>query len=156
MADMGKESVAKTKNEEYLGKVFSIFKKTEGMAFTKIRSQFNNSEMRLLGEVIMANYEGKRIISTQLAKRLGITRSAVSQMVNKLEARGVVRRVADEIDRKIAYIELSEKAEEAYRKEKEHYCEFIGEVVERFGEEKLDELFRLYNEFFAVLTEMKK
>ncbi|MFQ7077253.1 MAG: MarR family transcriptional regulator [Christensenellaceae bacterium] len=47
----------------------------------------------LLGEVILAGYDGKRIISTQLVARLGVTRSAVSQMVNKLEARGIVRRV---------------------------------------------------------------
>lgn len=77
----------KARNEEYLGKIFTMLKKMEGVVLTKARSYFNNSEMRLLGEVILAGYKGKRIISTQLASRLGVTRSAVSQMVNKLEAR---------------------------------------------------------------------
>lgn len=76
----------KARNEEYLGKIFTMLKKKEGVALTKVKSHFNNSEMRLLGEVILAGYDGKRIISTQLAARLGVTRSAVSQMVNKLEA----------------------------------------------------------------------
>ena len=60
----------KARNEEYLGKIFTMLKKMEGVALTKVKSHFNNSEMRLLGEVILAGYDGKRIISTQLAARL--------------------------------------------------------------------------------------
>ena len=89
---VGKATENKARNEEYLGRIFTMLKKMEGVALTKVKSHFNNSEMRLLGEVILAGYDGKRIISTQLATRLGVTRSAVSQMVNKLEARGVVKR----------------------------------------------------------------
>lgn len=159
MAEKAKKSVktaSKNKNEEYLNKIFSMLKKTEDVTFTKIRSRFNNSEMRLLGEVVLAKHEGKRIISTQLAKRLGVTRSAVSQMVNKLEARGVVSRVPDEIDRKIAYIELSEAAKDYYEEEKKIYCDFVGKVVDKFGEENLNELFRLYGEFISIVNETKK
>lgn len=44
----------KARNEEYLGKIFTMLKKMEGVVLTKARSYFNNSEMRLLGEVILA------------------------------------------------------------------------------------------------------
>lgn len=158
MADKVKKSVktaSKHKNEDYLNKIFSMLKKTEDVTFTNIRSHFNNSEMRLLGEVVLAKHEGKRIISTQLAKRLGVTRSAVSQMVNKLEARGIVNRVPDEIDRKIAYIELSDHAKEYYEEEKKVYCDFVGKVVDKFGEDNLNELFRLYGEFISIVNEFK-
>ncbi len=150
------EQVVKTKNEEYLGKIFTMLKKMESVALTKVKSHFNNSEMRLLGEVILAGYSGKRIISTQLASRLGVTRSAVSQMVNKLEARGIVKRVPDDVDRKIAYIELSDTARSYYGEEMKICCDFVGEVMEKMGEEKLNALIELSDEFIRTVDELRK
>lgn len=49
---------------------------------------FNNTEMRLIGTIILNDECGKKLISTQIADNLGITRSAVSQIVNKLEKKG--------------------------------------------------------------------
>ena len=84
--------------------VFSLLKKREEIIISDKKTRFSNTELRLLFEILTAKYEGKRLISTQLAKRLGVTRSAISQIVNRLEEEGVVRRVADDVDRKIAYI----------------------------------------------------
>jgi DNA-binding MarR family transcriptional regulator len=151
----GPQSI-KARNEEYLGKVFTMLKKMEGVTLTKVKSHFNNSEMRLLSEVIMADKDGKRIISTQLAYRLGVTRSAVSQMVNKLEARGIVKRVPDEVDRKIAYIELTEEAFAYYNEEKTVCCEYIGELITKLGKEKVDELLALSDEFVSAVAEVRK
>ena len=144
------------RNEAYLGKIFTMLKKMEGVALTKARSHFNNSEMRLLGEILLADYSGKRIISTQLATRLGITRSAVSQMVNKLESQGIVKRVPDDVDRKIAYIELSDKALAYYSEEKKSCCELIRKIAENMGEEKLDQLIRLSDLFIETVENLKK
>ena len=155
-AKAGKQAVVKTKNEEYLGQIFAMLKKMEGVVLTKTRSHFNNSEMRLLGEVILAGYNGKRIISTQLATRLGVTRSAVSQMVNKLESRGIVKRVPDDIDRKIAYIELSDTAFTYYNEEKGVCCDFVGEIIDKIGEEKLNQLLELSNEFVKTVDELRE
>ena len=146
----------KTRNEEYLGKIFTMLKKMEGVALTKVKSHFNNSEMRLLGEVILAGYGGKRIISTQLASRLGVTRSAVSQMVNKLEARGIVKRVPDEVDRKIAYIELSSAALTYYNEEKGVCCSLVGEVIDKLGVDKVDKLLALSDEFIDTVIDLRK
>ena len=143
-------------NEEYLAKVFNLVKKMEVGQFTKIRARFNHSEMRMLGEVLRAEYEGKRVISTQLATRLGVTRSAISQMVNKLEARGVIKRVADEVDRKIAYIELSEEAKKAYEEEYDVCCELVGKLIKKMGKEKLDTMLELGAEFNAAVAEIRK
>ena len=146
----------KARNEEYLGKIFTMLKKMEGVVLTKARSYFNNSEMRLLGEVILAGYKGKRIISTQLASRLGVTRSAVSQMVNKLEARGIVKRVADDVDRKIAYIELSDTALTYYNEEKNICCDFVGEIIDRMGKDKIDQFMELSELFIDTVGELRK
>ena len=72
------------KSEKYLYMVFSLLKKRESIIISDKETHFSNTELRLLFEVLMAKYEGKRLISTQLSKLLGVTRSAVSQIVNRL------------------------------------------------------------------------
>lgn len=152
MEKKGKTAV----NEEYLNKIFNFVKKMEVLEFTKPSAQFNHSEMRLLGEVLRVEREGKRVISTQLATRLGVTRSAISQMVNKLEDRGIIKRVPDDVDRKIAYVELSESAKKSYKNEFANCCDLVGQLTEKMGKEKLDEFLELGTEFIATVAEIRK
>ena len=97
---------------------------------------------------------GKRIISSRLAEALGITRSAVSQMVNKLETKGVVRRVPDERDRKIAYIELSDKACAMYESFKEQVLGCLSKIIARMGEERVRHFMEEAQEFISVYDDV--
>ena len=101
---------------ELLKEIYSIAHRLEGVSVFNRALPFNDTEMQMMKEIVRVNESGGRIISSKLAKSLCITRSAVSQMVTKLEARGVVRRVPDETDKKIAYIELSDSARCVYEK----------------------------------------
>ena len=141
--------------KEYLGKIFVMIKQMESISVVSKKSRFNSSEIRLMTEVIMARYSGRGLISTQLASRLGITRSAISQIVNKLESEGIIRRVPDEVDKKIAYVELSEKAQEAYEEESAVAEEFVGRVLVEFGVAKLDKLLALADEFSKTINELR-
>ncbi|MBQ8427825.1 MAG: MarR family transcriptional regulator, partial [Clostridia bacterium] len=99
------------KQRERMKKIFLIIKKMEDAMQPGKNTPFNGTELRLLKELMLARMENERLISTQIATKLGVTRSSVSQMVNKLEKQGVVYRQADEVDRKIAYIMMTEEAE---------------------------------------------
>ncbi len=145
------------KNEEYLAKIFSILRKRDEIVIVDQKTFFNKTELRLIGEIVSAQTEGERLISTQLAKRLGVTRSAISQIVNRLEARGVVIRVADEKDKKIAYIELSDSIAEKYGEDISCSLQFIGKVVTEFGEDKFNQLYELFVSFIELAkTRMKE
>jgi DNA-binding MarR family transcriptional regulator len=141
-------------DKKYLNALFSILRKTESISLAVQKTRFNTTELRLIGEILNAKYIGKRLISTQLAKIIGVTRSAVSQIVNNLEQQGVVRRVPDEIDRKIAYVEISEEMIEAYGQDLENCKAFVKEVVDEFGEERFTKMSEAYEEFIA-LTQKK-
>lgn len=151
-----KNEKLETRNKEYLLKIFAMIRQTENIAVVNRESRFNHTELRLFFEVAFAKYSGKRLISTQLASRLGVTRSAVSQMVNKMEKEGLLIRVPDEVDRKIAYIQLTEEAMEAYQGEFNAAAEFVGRIVDEFGETKMEKLLSLSEEFSSIVSEMKK
>ena len=144
------------KKEEYLKQLFSILKARNEIAIVDKKTHFNNTEIRMLGEIITARYANERLISAELARRLGITRSAVSQMVNDLEKQGVLKRVPDATDRKIAYVELSEGILELYREDISKCMDFVGSVVEEFGEDNFNEMCRLFQSFTALVSEKIK
>lgn len=140
-----------SRNDEYLAKIFKLIRAREEIVFVDKRTHFNKTELRLISEVAGAKAEGKRVISMQLAKRLGITRSAVSQIVNRLEKNGVVKRVSSNQDKKIAYIELSDSILDTYGEDIENSKRFVGTLVEAFGEEKFNRLCELTEAFAALV-----
>jgi len=137
-------------NEEYLCRIFAMLKKVEKFSALKEKTELNNTELRLISEIIFEKQQGRRLISTQLAKRLHVTRSAISQIVNNLEKRGVIQRVAAEDDRKIAYIELTDNAMDIYRKAKQAGVDFVGKFLKEFGKENLDQLLALTDSFWET------
>ena len=132
-----------------------MFKKREQTFYSNEKTHFNSTEIRLIGEILSAEDEGKRLISTRLAEILGITRSAVSQIVNKLEQEGVVRRVADDVDRKIAYIEVTEEALDHYGEDLRLCMDYVGGIVKKFGEKKFETMYSLIEEFTALMEKDK-
>ena len=144
-----------TGNEKYLNGIFTMMKNMDNLTVADKSTRFNSTEMRMIGEIMASRYVGKRLISTQLAQLLGITRSAVSQIVNRLEAQKVVKRVADDVDRKIAYVEITEEALELYGEDLEICVDFVGRVVEKFGVERFNNMCEAFEEFCA-LTEVEK
>lgn len=143
-------------NEKYLNSVFSMMKKRDGIMVADKKTRFNDTELRLISEVLSAKQGGNRLISTQLATKLGVTRSAISQIVNRLEEAGALKRVPDAIDRKIAYIEVTEETIDSYRADIKTCSEFIGRVVEKFGAEKFQQMKSLLEEFMEKMEEERQ
>ena len=130
-----------------LQELYSIARRLESAQLFNHAFPFNNTEMQLIKEILRAKETGGRMISSRLAKVLGITRSAVSQMVSKLEAKNVVKRVPDDKDRKIAYIELSDTARAQYEDMKGRVNAILSSVIGELGDEKVETFVSSANEF---------
>ena len=133
--------------------IYAIGKRLEELKIFHRAMPFNNTEMQMMREIIAAKERGSRVISSGLAKLLGITRSAVSQMVNKLESKGVVRRVPDSRDKKIAYIELSDKARSIYEESRARVNGLLERIVAKLGAEKVEHFITGTNEFIDAFCE---
>ena len=151
-----KQVTTMEENREYLHAIFGMVREVQLATLMQQNEAFNSTEIRLMNEIVYAQAQGERLISTKLADRLGITRSAVSQIVGKLEADGAVRRVADDVDRKIAYVELTEEVMEKYKDVAGDYINFTGMVVARMGTNKMDKFLTLAQEFSKAVDEAMK
>ena len=132
---------------EYLLKLFHLVKDLGDIDFFWGKAKLSRTEFRILWEVANEQCEGRDIISSELARRIGITRSAVSQIVAKLEKNGIVKRVGSEYDRKIAYIRLTDEAKETFFQQARQANEFAERVLAEFGRERLDKLLDESREF---------
>ena len=74
-------------------------------------------------------------------------------MVKKLEAKGVVRRVPDSRDKKIAYIELSDKARSIYEESRARVNGLLERIVAKLGAEKVEHFITGTNEFIDAFCE---
>ena len=143
-------------NEKHLQMLYALSKRRESLAIANKNTHFKDTELRLLAEIVQAKNEGVRLISTQLADKLCITRSAISQIVNRLESEGIVKRVPDAVDRKIAYIELTDETLALYKKDWAYCQQFFGKIVKNFGEERFVEMCNLVNAFIDMVEAEKK
>ena len=129
---------------EHLIKFIQITKDMENLDLFADAAKLSRTEFRMIREILMEREKGKDIISSELARRLGITRSAVSQVVTKLEARNIVMRTDAPNDRKIAYVRLTEHSLSVF----EEQCAQANAIMEcvsaTLGEKKIDELVKLY------------
>ena len=150
MSAKEKTAFTQEQKQEYLTQIFKIIRLQNNMTFNDKTARFNSTELRMIGEILTAKYEGKRLISTRLADLLGITRSAVSQIVNRLEKEGVVRRVAAENDKKIAYVEISDDVLEAYAEDLNNCLNFVGGLVAEFGAKNFEQMCSLIEKFVTI------
>lgn len=141
---------------EYLIKLINAAKELENLDFFMGKATLTRTEFRLVQEVVEESERGKNIISSELARRLGITRSAISQIVTKLEQKNIVKRTAAKYDKKIAYICLSDYAATMFRKQCENANAIMEEIEARFGKERLEKFMAEYDELREVFRDVKK
>ena len=141
---------------KYLNKLILTVKFLEGLDMMPANVNLTQTEFRLIREIVMEREAGKQIISSEIARRLNITRSAVSQLVTKLEKRGIVERTPSPTDKKIYYIVLSEASLNVFRQQCEEANKLMNRVVEVFGKEKADQLIELYEEFAAIFNQVRE
>lgn len=141
---------------EYLVKFFQVVRDMENMDFFAGVARLSRTEFRLLREVIMEEEKGRSIISSELARRLGITRSAISQIVTKLELKGIVKRIDSPTDRKIAYIRLSENTISVFEDQCKEANAIMARVVELLGDDKMKAFFAQYEELSTAINKAIK
>jgi DNA-binding MarR family transcriptional regulator len=92
---------------------------------------------------------------TLLSECLGITKSAVSQVMNSLEQKSLIERTMADNDRRIIYVKLTENGEKVLEKTREICWSRINEVIERLGDEDSFELNRILIKLYGILKDLK-
>jgi DNA-binding MarR family transcriptional regulator len=91
--------------------------------------------------------EGTRL--TEMAERSGLTKQAVGEVVDDLEARGYVTRAPDPSDGRAKLVLLTAKGQRAQRFARGVFAEIEARWAERFGADRVADMRALLTEIAA-------
>lgn len=118
------------------------------------------SQQRIL---IILDKIDEKITQRALTARLGIQPGSASEVINKLETAGYIKKTINETDRRTADIELTLEGKEAARQAKQQRLARHQEMFACLSDEEKQELLRLlekinhdWQERYPVLEEHKK
>ena len=79
----------------------------------------------------------------EVAKKLGVTAGAVTQMVDKLALKKLVERHEDAVDRRTVKIKLTTHASDKFKKFRDGYLNSMGVIFDKLSDNELSELVNL-------------
>ncbi len=113
------------------------------------------SEIGALGAVAHLEKMGAEAVTiSSLAREMGQSVPGVSQKVSELEKQGYVRRVADEKDRRVVTVELTDEGRQVAEESLRDFLVRIEQALDRMGEEKSQTLFNLMQQLTETLETM--
>lgn len=112
------------------------------------------SELSVLKALYESENRNVRMNITDLSSSLKMSKSAVSQLISKLEKKGYIKRNINLIDRKINYLYITEDVKEIYQNNQKKYSQIVNEVVKKMGEIDSKELSRLLGKLSNIICDL--
>ncbi|WP_138207483.1 MarR family winged helix-turn-helix transcriptional regulator [Haloimpatiens lingqiaonensis] len=106
-----------------------------------VRKEFEDMNLTApQGMIIgMLSHEGKMKIS-DLSKRIGLSNSTISGIVDRLEKQGFVERIRSEKDRRVVYVDVNS---EFRKNSKDRFCQIqrkMETVISKTSDEEADKI----------------
>jgi len=120
----------------------------------KVPKDFGSGDLLHCSEIhtIMAIGKNPGINVTNLSRLLGISRSAISQMMNRLQKKGLVEKHRDPDNDKEILLRLSPKGTIAYLGHEQHHARIYARMHRNLGDLS-DEEFSLILRFLSAMEE---
>lgn len=123
--------------------------------FELVVSDISQAEFMMLKLIKNCAKSGPVTVSV-LGERLDISKSAVSQMLNALEDRGLARRFATRDDRRVSYVELTQEGQEILKKVFSRMNQMGSEILSEMGEEDIQTMIRLLEKMYFLAKKYKE
>jgi DNA-binding MarR family transcriptional regulator len=99
---------------------------------------------------------GAGIGNTEIQEDLHITKSAVSQMLDSLFEKGFIERTLDVSDRRRMCVTITPAGTQVLKRMSAYANQLATKVTAKMGEEKIQQMFDLLNEFIDTSLEAEK
>lgn len=134
---------------DLLRKIFGFLHDSQRLARHAARPYQLRGQHRVLG--VLAK-EGT-LIQSQLAEILDIRPSSLTELLSKLEERGLITRTPDESDKRVTNVSLTEAGKQAVEGRDESDDDLLNSLFEGLTDEELDQLSGLFDKLNASLKE---
>lgn len=138
------------KNIRYVGKEVKEFSNllSRQIEISVSESGLTLVQGRLLNYIFRSSIKAP-VYQKDLEKEFNIRRSSATELLQKIESKGLIRRIEDKNDKRVKIIEVTEEGRIRNKKVYKHLCDFESKIKKDVSEEEL-------NLFYKVLDKMKK
>lgn len=102
---------------------------------------------------VLAAQQDRKIDATTLAQQALLLAPSLSRILQFLEQRGYIARLADPHDQRRATLTLTEAGHAKFQEVAPYSEQLYATIEKQFGKRKLDALYKLLGEFESALTE---
>lgn len=143
-------------------RLFNVLKKIRKHGFPK-KSEMpvRPSEMMMLHSILRClskeqenNSAPVGVTISELSDFTDQTPSSVSQIIKALEEKGLVQRMISPADRRLVYVNLSERGNDMMCETMRVFSDRIEKIIDALGEEDADQLITLLEKLSKLLDKM--
>ena len=142
------EDVYKTINHILVNLINEIWELEEKAIITEEFKDLTNNDMHVIEAIGLG--EGNNMSST--AKKLNITVGSLTTAVNNLVNKNYVERSRSKEDRRVVYVRLTEKGNNAYHHHEDYHRQMAHAIIDKLDKEELPVLMKTLDaltEFFT-------
>ncbi|PIQ42725.1 MAG: hypothetical protein COW05_08330 [Gammaproteobacteria bacterium CG12_big_fil_rev_8_21_14_0_65_46_12] len=139
-------TVTKTNLELFL-QINDQLREATAHSETKFYAQFKDISILQAHIILSINFHRPCKMS-QIAKSANLTLGSVTQIIDKLEDKGYVKRQRSKEDRRVVFVELTEKGRKVVAANEQHVKQVGKEVMQKFSQDEQ----RLFLDFFQRMA----
>lgn len=115
-----------------------IWEKEEEAIITEEFKDISNNDMHIIEAIGL----GDDSTMSAVARKLGITAGSLTTSINSLVNKSYVVRERSDVDRRVVYIQLTDKGTKAYRHHQDFHDQMTKAVLEHLSEEEIPVLLK--------------
>lgn len=108
------------------------------------------SELAALRIISGSLAAGEPMTVSEISEMIGVTKSAVSQVISSLEEKGYTYKIKSEEDKRRMYLALTDDGERIMEDINRVYKKRLNYIRKNFGEEEFDEFVRLFIKYIEL------
>ena len=133
----------------------SLFDFKNALGINNFSSELSETEFKLISLVAEAQENNHDIKLTEISEKLNVTRSAITQITNKLVEKKYIEKYTLETNKKEIYLKIGQKAIEQYNIVMGKITTFFERLFKEIGQEGIDNIERYIEIAKKIGFEMK-
>lgn len=124
-------------------RIHNFMEKFMNLRLLMKRTHKKDNNTRFMLVILHSIDEGKPVMISQISQKMEISNAASTQIVDNLEKQGWVHRIQDENDRRVIWVDLTEKGNKILKQTFKETSKMMEGLIQFIGEEDFDHLNRI-------------
>ena len=133
----------------------SLFDFKNALGINNFSSELSETEFKLISLVAEAQENNYDIKLSEISEKLNVTRSAITQVTNKLVEKKYIEKYTLETNKKEIYLKIGQKAIEQYNIVMSKITTFFERLFKEIGQEGIENIERYIEVAKKIGLEMK-